>query len=217
MGELLRHLDATGVIESGHPEIRALVARLSGSERDPCAIAQRLFEFVRDQIAYSVAIPFHRAEHYLATNTIQRGTGYCVQKAVALATLARAAGIPARLAFVDIRNHRASPHLVEMLGTNLFVYHSYPVLFLADRWVSVAPTFDQDTCAEHQFPLVCFDGRQDALLPPMDPQGRRFVEYVTHHGIMDDVPTDPLLAAWRAAYGDERVDTWIAAAERLGA
>jgi transglutaminase-like putative cysteine protease len=210
-----QYLGPSGVLESDHPAIRDLATRLSDGDRDPGKIAQRLFLHVRDEIAYSVFVPFHRQEDYLASQTLARGRGYCVQKSVLLATLARAAGIPARLAFADIRNHRASSQLVAGMGTNLFVYHSYPVLHLEGRWVSVAPTFDARLSAEHGFPLVSFDGRHDALLPPEDPQGRRFVEYVTHHGLFDDVPMDALLAAWRVAYGEERVSAWMAAGETL--
>lgn len=215
MSEASQHLGPCGVLESDHPAVRSLADHLASGERDPGEIARRLFEHVRDRIAYSVFVPFHRREDYLASQTLARSSGYCVQKSVLLATLARAAGIPARLAFADIRNHRASPQLVAGMGTNLFVYHSYPVLHLAGRWVSVAPTFDASLCAEHGFPLVSFDGIHDALLPPEDPQGRPFVEYVTHHGLYDDVPMEALLAAWHAAYGDERVSAWMAAGETL--
>ena len=40
--------------------------------------------------------------------TLARGYGFCVNKAVLLAALARAVGIPARLGFADVRNHLSS-------------------------------------------------------------------------------------------------------------
>jgi len=46
--------------------------------------------------------------------------GYCVQKAVLLVALARAAGIPARLRFAEIRSHLTAPEIVEKRGSNLF-------------------------------------------------------------------------------------------------
>ncbi|MDY0001719.1 MAG: transglutaminase family protein [Polyangia bacterium] len=215
MSDASQHLGPSGVMDSDHPAIQSLALRLAGGARDPGEIARSLFEHVRDRIAYSVLVPFHAREQYLASQTLSRGMGYCVQKAVLLATLARAAGIPARLAFADIRNRRASLQLVAEMGTDLFVYHSYPVLHLGGRWVSVAPTFDRRTCEAHGFPLVSFDGSNDALLPAEDPQGRPFVEYVAHHGICDDVPMDDLMGAWRRAYGDERVEAWIRACDDL--
>jgi transglutaminase-like putative cysteine protease len=131
-----------------------------------------------------------------------------VQKAVVLVTLARAVAIPARLVFVDIRNHRAPQHLVDILGSNLFTWHCYGRLHVGGRWLDATPAFDRALCVEHNLPLVTFDGRESAIFPAEDPAGRRYVEYVAEHGVYDDVPLGPMLAAWDEAYGAERVASW---------
>jgi transglutaminase-like putative cysteine protease len=167
-----------------------------------------LFLFVRDGIRYSMVVPFFAPEHYRASAVLARKSGYCVQKAVLLAALARAAGIPARLVFVDIRNHRAPERVIEMMGTNLFTYHSYTELYLGGRWVAATPAFDRITCEQQGYPLVVFDGQHDAIFPPVDDQGRPFVEYVHTHGTYPDVPLEELLRAWERAYGKQRVTAW---------
>ena len=74
---------------------------------------------MRDQIHYFPFSQFDRRAAYRATATLDRGVGYCVQKAVVLVTLARAAGFPTALTCVDIRNQRAASHIVEMMGSDL--------------------------------------------------------------------------------------------------
>jgi transglutaminase-like putative cysteine protease len=54
---------------------------------------------------------------------IDATSGYCVQKAVALTAAARAAGIPSRLGFADVKNHLQSERLRAAMGTDLFVWH----------------------------------------------------------------------------------------------
>ena len=207
-------LAATEAIDCDHPDIRARAARICDGARDDEEKARRLFTYARDEVAYSPFNPFHLPEFYRATAILERGRGYCVQKAVVLAALARAASIPAALVFVDIRNHLAPRYLTDVLGSDLFVYHSYVELHVGDRRPGVTPAFDKRICDKHGFPVVDFDGRNDAFFPPETPDGRRFVEYEGRHGTFADVPLPEILAAWEAEYGADRVALWIAAMER---
>jgi transglutaminase-like putative cysteine protease len=125
-----------------------------------------------------------------------------------LIALARAVQIPARLVLADIRNYQSPKKLADIMGTNLFVFHGYVEWFMEDRWVRVTPSFDKELCREQGYPLVEFNGRDEAIFPSYDSQGRRFVEYVRHHGTFADVPLDLILQAWEQAYGEERVERW---------
>ncbi len=215
MDELDLALRPTAVIESDHPLITALADRLTANASDPAERARRLFEHTRDSIAYTVRAPFHLLEHYRATGILARGSGYCVQKSIVLVALARAARIPARLVFADIVNQRIPDGLAEAMGSCKFVWHCYTELHLGGRWLQATPSFDRALCERHAFPLVRFDGTRDAILPPVDEQGRPFVEYLAHHGSYPDLPPlDEMLAAWDRAYGAERVALWRQAASQ---
>jgi len=127
-------------------------------------------------------------EHFRASNTLKRGKGYCVQKAVLLITMARAAGIPARLGLAKIRNHLLPQNLLDVLKTNIFPWHGYADLFLDRKWVKATPAFDLRMCEVNGFLSVEFDGRNNALLPAHDKQGRLHIEYLLDRGSFDNVP-----------------------------
>lgn len=205
------YLEATRAVESSHPEVVELVRKLCGDSRDPEERARRIFLFAREEVKYDPFSPFYLMEHYKASAVIERGRGYCVQKAVVLAALARASGIPARLVYVDIINHLASGKICDVMETNLFVYHGYVEMWLGGRWVAAAPTFDRTLCEQTGYPLVEFDGRRDAAQPAVDLKGRKFFEYVKRHGYSDDVPLPAILKAWEETYGRDKLDLWVRA------
>lgn len=202
------YLRATETIECDHPRVLERAADISKGGRDLHEVAARLFLFVRDRIRYSPYCQFSRREHYRATATLDRGQGFCVQKAVVLASLARAVRIPARLGFADIRNHLAPTRLVEWLGSDVFVFHCYTELYLKGRWTRATPAFDAKLCMEYGYPLVSFDGRNDAVFPARDEEGRSFVDYLRYHGAHADVPLEEMLRALADAYGAQRVEGW---------
>jgi len=202
------YLEPTESVQSDQPKIRELSAELCRQAVNEHERARRLFEYVRDEIKYDVYSPFHLPEHYRASAILKRGKGYCVQKAVLLAALARAAGIPARLIFADLVNHRAPDSMKRLMDTDLFTYHCYDELYLGGKWVKMVPAFDRFLCEEQGYPLVEFDGHNDALFAPVDAKGRKFMEYVANHGAYADVPMQPMLAAWERVYGKERVALW---------
>jgi transglutaminase-like putative cysteine protease len=128
------------------------------------------------------------------------GRGYCVQKAVALSAAARAAGIPARLGFADVRNHLQSERLRAAMGTDLFVWHGYSVLHLGGRWTKASPAFNRELCERFGVPPLEFDGTRDALLHAHAGDGSRYMEYLHEHGVWADLPLERILAAYREAY-----------------
>ena len=201
-------LKPTETIECDHPDILQLARQITEGAADDHDRAARLFVHVRDQVAYNINVPFGRPEHYRATVVLERRSGFCVHKSVALCTLARTLGIPARLVFADIRNHRIPDTLLQALGTDLFVYHCYTDLHLGGTWLQATPSFDHRLCQVHGFPLVEFNGRESAILAPRDLAGRPFIEYVNRHGTFADLPLEPLLESWNETYGKGRVMMW---------
>ncbi len=201
-------LGFTDVLDGDSENVRKIVHDVVGDEANPRQRAVSIFYWVRDRIRYTMYAPFRRREDYRASAILDRGEGYCVQKAVVLATFYRAAGLPAGLIFADIVNHLAPPVAHEFLGTDLFVYHGYVAVYIDGKWLKVTPAFDLDTSEKAGYPLVEFDGVSDAVFPPYDLRGRRFVEYRNVHGIYRDLPLEELLQAWRKTYGEARVRLW---------
>ena len=157
--------------------------------------AIRVFYAVRDGIRYSIYGKRSLPEHFRASFILAAGEGYCVQKAILLVALARAASIPARLRFAAIRSHLMSKEMLEKRGSNLFPYHGYTELYIEGAWVKAAPTFDLVSCVNAGLRPVEFDGRQDALLPSTALDGRPHIEYVEDRGFFEDVPFDAIMKA----------------------
>ena len=203
-----QYLKPTRFIDCDNQKIRTIAEQLSGGESDVHKKAKQIFYYVRDELPYNYLCPFYYPENYIASKIVSRGSGFCVQKAVVFVALARAVGIASRLVFADIRNHLTSQKLIQILGGNLFVYHGYCELFLDGRWIRVTPTFDKRLCLEAGYPLVEFDGYDDAVFPRYDEKGRKFIEYVRAHGSYPDVPFEEIVEAWKKAYGKENVELW---------
>ncbi|MGB2885326.1 MAG: transglutaminase-like domain-containing protein, partial [Dehalococcoidia bacterium] len=99
-----KYLEPTFTFDADSEAIQEKARELTGELEDAVEKAKALFYFVRDEISYNIYVKKHMPEHFRASNTLARGKGYCVQKAVLLVALARAAGIPARLGCAKIRN-----------------------------------------------------------------------------------------------------------------
>ena len=123
-----RHADALRdepLLQVTDPAIVALAVRIAGDARDPAVVAERLTRWVFDSLEKAVAVTVPSATQVLRTRR-----GDCNEHAQLFTALARAVGLPARiatgLAYVD----------------GAFYYHAWPEVWLRD-WVAVDPTFGQ--------------------------------------------------------------------------
>lgn len=187
-------------IDSDHPAIAAFAARAGGDARDPTALAVRLYYAVRDEIRYDPYVPYDDPENFRASSVLARRNGFCVGKAALFTAVARAGGIPARIAFADVRNHLATPRLLELINTDVFIFHGITELWLEGRWVKATPTFNLSLCEKFGLKALEFDGRADALLHPFDKSGKRHMEYLRQRGSYADVPVAMLIPALSEAY-----------------
>jgi transglutaminase-like putative cysteine protease len=145
-------LDAEPLLEVRHPEIVLLAHRLRGTDTDPRVVAERINKWVYDSLQKTITIGVPSA---LATLRARRGD--CNEHTQLTVALARAAGVPARVAagltFVDGK----------------FYYHAWPEVWL-ERWVAIDPTFGQFPAdASHLRFTVGGLGRQAELLRLMGP------------------------------------------------
>ena len=200
---LEEYLKPTPTIDCDTASIKEKARELTSSQEEITEKAKNLFYFVRDEIKFDPYSPRYLPEHYRASAILARGGGYCVQKAVLLAALARAADIPTRLRFADIRNHLQFAKLVKRMGTNLFIYHGYDELHIDGRWIKAAPTFDLEMCRKDRIIPVEFYGTKDALHHPYSQDGKPHIEYVCDHGHYQDVPFDKIEKARVQGYGAE--------------
>lgn len=183
-------LRPTFVIDSNHERIVEKALEVIRGCSTDVEKATALFHYVRDAIGYNVYMISVFMEDFRASRVLGWGKGYCVQKAVLLAALGRAAGIPSRLAFASIKNHKVPPEIYTWAGTNVFPRHGYNQFFLEGRWVSATATFDKPLCEKNGLPLVEFNGRGDAVLPEKDLKGEPFIEYLEKFPPRDDLPFD---------------------------
>ncbi len=193
-------LQPTAFLDCEDDAVRDFVARVTTGAQGEHDLAALLFAAVRDDVRYDpYRIPTDPAD-YRASAVLGAGSGYCVQKAVALTAAARAAGIPSRLGFADVRNHLQSERLRERMGTDLFVWHGYSALFVGGRWTKASPAFNAELCARFGVAPLDFDGTHDALLHAFAGDGSQYMEYVREHGVHADLPLERILAAYREAY-----------------
>ena len=187
-------------IDSDNAAVRAFAEGIAGTGEGDIERGVRLYYTVRDLIRYDPYDINCTPEGFRASTCLERGRGFCITKAALLAASARAVGIASRVGFGDVRNHLATPRLIEFMGTDEFVFHGYTELFLDGRWVKATPAFNLSLCDRFGVLPLEFDGREDSLFHPYDAAGRRHMEYVRQRGSYDEVPFDEIMAAFRKFY-----------------
>jgi transglutaminase-like putative cysteine protease len=186
-------------VDSDHPAIEALAAKLATPGMSPLEKARRFYLATRE-VRYDPDLDYTDPEVYRASSVLAAGRGYCVGKAALFAALCRAAGIPARVAFGDVTNHLSSQKLRDKMGTNYFAWHGFTEVFLGGRWIKASPTFNSTLCSRFGVAPLDFDGEHDALLQAYDGAGRSFMQYEVLHGAFHDVPAKFLIAEMARLY-----------------
>ena len=119
-------LEPSDFIQSRDGDIRALAARIVGSEKNSLLAAQKINQWLFKNIYKVPVVSIPSAIDVLKTRE-----GDCNEHTVLFAALARAAGIPAKvnvgLAYTGGR----------------FYYHAWPGVYVG-KWVEMDPTFGQD-------------------------------------------------------------------------
>lgn len=204
MQTTLEHLRRpTAFLDSDSAEVCAFVAKAlralpRGSTEIDVAVA--LFYAVRDGIRYEVYATDLSMAGLRASSVIQAGKGFCIHKAIVYAAAVRSVGIPSRIVYGDVRNHLASDRLRELVGGDVFCYHSLVSVYLDGHWVKATPVFDKLLCRLYRIRPLDFDGRTDSLYHPYDEHGRRHMEFLRMRGEFDDVPYDLVVGGLRRAH-----------------
>jgi transglutaminase-like putative cysteine protease len=192
--------EPTSYIDSDSPDIRRFASESAGTSGRKKEQAVSLYYAVRDGFTYNPYCLTLDRSHYKASYVLERREGFCIQKAILLAAAARALGIPARLGFANVRNHLATKKLINLMKTDLFVFHGYTALNIDGKWVKATPAFDIRLCEKFGTIPLEFDGEADSVFHPFDSTGKRHMEYVHDYGIFDDFPFEKMLHEFEKYY-----------------
>jgi hypothetical protein len=116
----------SALVQSDDPLVTEMAAKAAGDEKDPWRMAVRLEKYVHETIDeknFSQALAS-------AAEVAASHEGDCTEHAVLLAALARARGLPARVAI----------GLVYMPKAGTFGFHMWTEIYIVDRWVPMDAT-----------------------------------------------------------------------------
>lgn len=201
----------TPLIDSDAPAVQAFAAEHArGSDDRERAIA--LYLAVRDGFRYDPYRIDLAPGGMRASSVIANGYGWCVPKAALLTAACRAAGIPARIGFADVRNHLSTERMRQTMKTDVFIWHGYTDIWLGGRWVKATPAFNIELCERFGLMPLHFDGESDSIYHPFDQSGQRHMEYVHQRGAFDDMPLAQIVSDFRTVYG-----AWLGAGDTTSA
>ncbi|NQU23047.1 MAG: transglutaminase domain-containing protein [Candidatus Nealsonbacteria bacterium] len=116
----------SNMIQSDFPKIVAIARQAAGDETDAWQVARKLEHYVREYIeekGFTQALA-------TAAEVAEKPVGDCSEHAMLLAAVARARGIPARVAM----------GLVYMFNARAFCYHMWTEVYVDDRWIPLDGT-----------------------------------------------------------------------------
>jgi hypothetical protein len=163
-----KYATANSVLQTNDARIQAMAKRARGSETDPVKVALALERYVHENMASS---DFSQA-FATAAEVAESRRGDCTEHAVLLAALARACGIPSRVAI----------GLVYVPRVRGFGYHMWTEVYLHGRWVPLDATLGQGGIGGAHLKLVdsSLDGATaySAFLPVAQVVGQLKIEVV---------------------------------------
>lgn len=191
-------------VDSDHPAVIEFARKVNAeasavTDRDK---AVALFYAVRDGWRYDPYRVSYDPDDYKASAILRSPTTWCVPKSVLLTALCRASGIPAALGFADVRNHLQSEKLRQRMGTDVFVFHGYSVIWIEGAWRKASAAFNKELCEKFGTKVMDFDGLSDSLMHAFDESGNRHMEYVRQRGEFLDLPLERMFATFDEVYGD---------------
>lgn len=192
-------LKPTSLIDSDHPTVQAF-AQQHGNGASQRERAVALYYAVRDGFRYDPYRIDLSPSGMKASSVLAAGFGWCLTKATLLAAACRAAGIPARLGFADVRNHLSTDRMRQAMKTDIFAWHGYADLWLDGAWRKATPAFNLQLCEKFGLLPLEFDGIGDSIYHPFDRAGNRHMEYVRQRGTFNDLPLAQIVATFREIY-----------------
>jgi len=139
--EFAAFLTGDTLIQSEHPDIVAKATEIVGDATDTWKAALRLYQWLYENIEKTPVVSVPSALEVLAS-----GKGDCNEHTVLFTALARAAGIPTRIAIGVVWSD-------DLEG---FYYHAWPEVYVND-WVWMEPTLGQPVADATHVKLISGD------------------------------------------------------------
>ena len=163
-----KYLETTLTLPVHHPEIQQRAREVVGDATDRLEAVQRLVNhvFITVKKEPSVGVPN-------GLQVLRSGRGDCNEHTALFVSLARAAGIPSRIAAGLVYSDRVGPR-------GAFYYHAWPEVQLggAYEWVPVDPTFGQVPADATHLKLV--EGDLDRQVQILGMVGRLRLRHLDH-------------------------------------
>jgi transglutaminase-like putative cysteine protease len=110
-----KYLESSEFIDWENTAVQSKAKELAEGAYDAATVAQRCFEFVRDEIKHSCDNQANTVS-CKASDVLLQGTGFCYAKSHLLAALLRANDIPAGLCYQRLTNTDAAPFCLHGLN-----------------------------------------------------------------------------------------------------
>jgi len=163
------YLRPTGYIDSDHPIVVETARRITVGATTDVERLGRVYHHVRN-LPYDILASFRYLAkgRTAASDVLENGVAFCMGKASSFVALARAAGIPARVAFQALdapEMEFLSPEVRVLWGGPVgrpLPWHSLGEAYVDGRWVKLDATIDVPTATRLGKPYtVEYDGRTD--------------------------------------------------------
>jgi len=164
-------LEPSRLCDCNNPTLLMKAGQLKGSSENPEDIARAVFLFVRDHIRFGL----DRADR-AASETLERGIGFCVNKANLQVALLRAAGLPARFHQVVLPKNCLNgifPGAVFGRMPDHIWYHPWCECQVRGQWLSCEALYDRTLFRaaiatgvfdQDRIPTIEWDGEHDLRL-----------------------------------------------------
>jgi transglutaminase-like putative cysteine protease len=197
-----KYLKNTKYLNWKNEDIKTKSHSLTKSTDDLIEKSIILFDYVRDNIIYNPYQNFLSTELYVSSNIINSKSNFCVPKAILLASMARAVKIPSRLGFAHLRNYLLPESFKEVIGSDIIYGHGFTELYLNNKWLKLTPAFDSKMCMDSNYRTVKFNGKDDALFPSDDINGKKHIEYLEYENSYDDFSLEWYISLVKEKYKD---------------
>ena len=119
------YLKETEIVDFSNKDVFAKAQELASGYSSDIKIAKSCFEFVRDEIKHSGDYPSDIPTTCKASEVLEYKTGWCYAKAILLAALLRANGIPTGFAYQRLSCSEYKPDIYCLHGLNWIYLKEY--------------------------------------------------------------------------------------------